>query len=154
MDCSVQALHLFTTTICVGYSTSHKCFVVVSNPDSKVHGANTGPIWGQQDPGGPHELCYLVSIYMYPSGILHWHWSNDTIVPMPTKQPWILWVIDHTNLLSPNDFTKKSNTRVCALYSTQSMGYVFNPEMVTSWYFVDMAIDAVLWAHQLPTGYT
>ena len=32
-------------------------------PDSKVHGANMGPIWGQQDPGGPHvgphEPCYL-----------------------------------------------------------------------------------------------
>ena len=24
------------------------------NPDSKVHGANMGPNWGQQDPGGPH----------------------------------------------------------------------------------------------------
>ena len=23
-------------------------------PDSKIHGANMGPIWGQQDPGGPH----------------------------------------------------------------------------------------------------
>ena len=23
-------------------------------PDSKVHGANMGPIWGQPDPGGPH----------------------------------------------------------------------------------------------------
>ena len=23
-------------------------------PDSKVHGANMGPTWGQQDPGGPH----------------------------------------------------------------------------------------------------
>ena len=23
-------------------------------PDSKVHGANMGPIWDQQDPGGPH----------------------------------------------------------------------------------------------------
>ena len=35
--------------------------VVVTNrndvrkyPDSKVHGANMGPIWGRQDPGGPH----------------------------------------------------------------------------------------------------
>ena len=25
-----------------------------SNPDSKVHGANMGPIWGRQDPSGPH----------------------------------------------------------------------------------------------------
>ena len=23
-------------------------------PDSKVHGANMGAIWGRQDPGGPH----------------------------------------------------------------------------------------------------
>ena len=23
-------------------------------PDSKIHGANMGPIWGWQDPGGPH----------------------------------------------------------------------------------------------------
>ena len=23
-------------------------------PDSRVHGANMGPIRGQQDPGGPH----------------------------------------------------------------------------------------------------
>ena len=24
------------------------------DPDNKVHGANMGPIWGRQDPGGPH----------------------------------------------------------------------------------------------------
>ena len=23
-------------------------------PDSNVHGPNMGPIWGRQDPGGPH----------------------------------------------------------------------------------------------------
>ena len=25
-----------------------------NTPDSKVHEANKGPIWGRQDPGGPH----------------------------------------------------------------------------------------------------
>ena len=25
-----------------------------NNPDSKFHGANMGPIWGRQVPGGPH----------------------------------------------------------------------------------------------------
>ena len=25
-----------------------------NHPDSKVHGANMGPTWGRQDPGGPH----------------------------------------------------------------------------------------------------
>ena len=23
-------------------------------PDNEVHGANMGPMWGRQDPGGPH----------------------------------------------------------------------------------------------------
>ena len=27
---------------------------IESYPDSKVHGANMEPIWGRQDPGGPH----------------------------------------------------------------------------------------------------
>ena len=30
------------------------CHAVNTFPDSKVHGANMGPIWGRQDPGGPH----------------------------------------------------------------------------------------------------
>ena len=29
------------------------CYLTDSFPDSKVHGANMGPIWGRQDPGGP-----------------------------------------------------------------------------------------------------
>ena len=28
--------------------------VAYSTPDSKVHGANMGPIWGRQDQGGSH----------------------------------------------------------------------------------------------------
>ena len=33
-----------------------RCFLVwdLANPDSKVHVANMGPIWGRQDPGGPY----------------------------------------------------------------------------------------------------
>ena len=26
------------------------------SPDSKVHGANLGPIWSRQDPGGPQVV--------------------------------------------------------------------------------------------------
>ena len=32
----------------------HKGCTKETDPDSKVHGANVGPIWGRQDPGGPH----------------------------------------------------------------------------------------------------
>ena len=44
------------------------------NPDSKVRGANVGPTWGRQDPGGPHvghmnlatgEFLYLLCLDFY-----------------------------------------------------------------------------------------
>ena len=34
---------------CYLYTIAHNIY-----PDSKIHGANMGPIWGRQDPGGPH----------------------------------------------------------------------------------------------------
>ena len=42
------------------------------SPDSKVHGAKMGPIWGQQDPGGPHVdlmnfAIWVVSKFLGPS---------------------------------------------------------------------------------------
>ena len=33
-------------------------------PDSKVHGANMGPIWGRKDPGGPHVGPINFAIWM------------------------------------------------------------------------------------------
>ena len=40
------------------------------DPDMKVHGANMGPIWGRQDPGGPHvgptnfAICQWVEAWL------------------------------------------------------------------------------------------
>ena len=45
-----------TLTLAVNEGT-HLCHAIPSNPDSKVHGANMGPTWGRQDPGGPN-VCY------------------------------------------------------------------------------------------------
>ena len=36
-----------------------------SIPDSKVHGANMGPIWGRQDPDGPHVGPMSFAIWVY-----------------------------------------------------------------------------------------
>ena len=45
------------------------CTVNDSTPDSKLHGANMGPIWGQQDAGGPHvgpmNLAIWDSYFVY-----------------------------------------------------------------------------------------
>ena len=32
-------------------------------PDSKVYGASMGPIWGRQDPGGPHVGPMNIAIW-------------------------------------------------------------------------------------------
>ena len=43
-------------------------------PDSKVPGANMGPIWGRQDPGGPH---------VGPMNFAIWHcFQGKVIVPL------------------------------------------------------------------------
>ena len=39
------------------------------HPDSKVHGANMGPIWGRQDPGGLH---------VGPMNFVIWAWLSFT----------------------------------------------------------------------------
>ena len=36
-----------------------------SSPDSKVHGANMGPIWGRRDPGGPHVGPMNFAIWVF-----------------------------------------------------------------------------------------
>ena len=41
------------------------CMLMFSDcPDSKVHGANMGPVWGQQDPGGPHDGPMNLAIWV------------------------------------------------------------------------------------------
>ena len=46
--------------------TTHRQY----NPDSKVHGANMGHIWGRQDPSGPH---------VGPMNFAIWEYTDDNI---------------------------------------------------------------------------
>ena len=50
------------------------------DPDNKVHGANMGPIWGRQDPGGPHVGPMNLAIWgvfdSCISKLLLWHLCN------------------------------------------------------------------------------
>ena len=77
-------------------------FTRLFNPDSKVHGANMGPIWGRQDPGGPHvgpmnlalwEVCQVymgiweeaTNIMVFgPVGIRRFCWASHNIVSHPS----------------------------------------------------------------------
>ena len=50
MFSSGTAFHIIAATIATSTGVSYSQNIA----DSKVHGANMGPIWSRQDPGGPH----------------------------------------------------------------------------------------------------
>ena len=56
----------------------------INTHDSKVHGANMGPIWGRQDPGGPH---------VGPMNFVIWDCNNNdgncgSLIHLPNICPW------------------------------------------------------------------
>ena len=85
-------------------------------------------------------LCFVVVIHWltfpYPSGLLHWHCGNLTIVPVPAKQPWWIWINTSCEFIM-NDCittTKQSTTKPCAYF----LGYT-----VCAWQAVEQT-DKVL----------
>ena len=50
---------------------------LASYPDSKVHGANMGPIWGLQDPGGPHVGPINFAIWVFNEIKSVWHFVKQ-----------------------------------------------------------------------------
>ena len=69
-------------------------------------------------------------IFPYPSGVLHWHYGNLTIAPVPAKQPWWIWINTSCELIM-NDCittTTQSTTKPCAYF----LGYtVCHPMLIT-----------------------
>ena len=55
---------------------------ISKHPDSKVRGANMGPIWGRQDPGGPHVGPMNFAIW---AAIEVRTWINNCI-------PYVVWM--------------------------------------------------------------
>ena len=67
-------------------------------------------------------LCFVVVIHWlifpYPSGLLHWQCGNLTVAPVPTKQPWWIWINTSCEFIM-NDCittTKQSTTKPCAYF--------------------------------------
>ena len=48
-------------------------------PNNKVHGASMGPIWGRQDPGGPHVGPMNFVIWVCRGSDIHIHAEYATI---------------------------------------------------------------------------
>ena len=67
-------------------------------PDSNVHGANMGPIWGRQVPGGSHVGPMNFAIW----AVLSYDY------PVPEKYPSLIWV--KSTLTSPQ---QRINNKSC-----------------------------------------
>ena len=91
------------------------------------------PVQVQYIPRNMHTvfalLCFVVVIHWlispYPSVLLHWHCGNLTIVPVPAKQPWWIWINTSCEFIM-NDCittTKQSTTKPCAYF----LGYTVHP---------------------------
>ena len=67
-------------------------------------------------------LCFVVVIHWLifpcPSGLLHWHCGNLTIVPVPAKQPWWIWINTSCEFIMNECITttKQSTTKRCAFF--------------------------------------
>ena len=82
-------------------------------------------------------LCFVVvidwPIFPYPSGLLHWHCGNQTIAPVPAKQPWWIWINTSCEFIM-NDCittTKQSTTKPCAYFLGYTVWEPWNSEPET-----------------------
>ena len=82
-------------------------------------------------------LCFVVVIhwliFLYPSGLLHWHWGNLTIAPVPAKQPWWIWINTSCEFIMNECITttKQSTTKPCAYF----LGYTVSAQHMQTSYF-------------------
>ena len=73
---SQQAVNKSAPT--VNYSNPGMSKYNITNPDSKVRGANIGPIWGRQDPDGPHVGPMNFALWEVLPWLLHKHPITST----------------------------------------------------------------------------
>ena len=66
---------------------------------------------------------FVWSIYPYYSGLLHWHWGNHTIAPVPMKQPWRVWVNKCNGFTQKYCVTtvKQRTPQLCVYYMRYSL---------------------------------
>ena len=64
----------FNEILIKNHTFSFKKVYLKMSPDSKVHGANMGPIWGRQDPGGPQvgPMNFAILVVRKMAAILSW----------------------------------------------------------------------------------
>ena len=125
--------HWAESIVCICYSIAQALYHWVTNIDwNKIlmRENRSGDL--QYIPRNMHTvtalLCFVVVInwliFLYTSGLLHWHCGNLTIASVPAKQPWWIWINTSCEFIM-NDCittTKQTTTKPCAYF----LGYTVN----------------------------
>ena len=89
-------------------------------PDSKVRGANMGPIWGRQDPVGSHCGPMNLAIWVGVELDISWHVQFHTIY-WGSMYPEANWKVPTINRpANSNSIKDLQPRRLCLFYVTQS----------------------------------
>ena len=80
-------------------------------------------------------LCFGTGwFYPYPSGLLHWHWGNHMIAPVPVKQPWRIWANKSFDIISNGNLNSTTIT-ISKENKTMSIFYGINPMLCRNSYY-------------------
>ena len=107
---------------------------VCTYPDSKVHGAHLGPIWGRQDPGGPHvgPMNFAISVHTSKS----WPFFNS-LAPGRFEGKFS-WIILAPVLLSLDLTNDKSTSVQVMVWCRQAASHYMRqcwPRLMSSWHY-------------------
>ena len=98
-----------------------------NNPDNKVNGVNMGPIWGRQDPGGPH---------VGPMNLAIWEGKFEGFDSC--HRPSNFKLDSNRQFFSPCDLqiwwmTSKKNRSLLLYYVSQALCIIQNPLVNSNW---------------------
>ena len=106
---------------------------LINYPNSKVRGANMGPIWGRQDPGGPHVGPMNFAIWVC---YISW-WRHQMETFFRVTGPLILWGEFTGHWWIP--LTKASDAeRWCFLWSASEQTVEQTIEKLAIWDVIDL----------------
>ena len=98
---------------------------MLTHPDSNVHGVSMGPIWGRQDPGGPHVGPMNLAIWaaiksLWPHGVRYFEYGFR-YWPAPWQHQAITW----TNVDMPSVNSSCIHYRVSFTLILKCIGFKF-----------------------------
>ena len=96
-------------------------------------------------------LCFVVVIHWlifpYPSGLLHWHCGNLTIVPVPAKQTWWIWINTSCEFIMNDCITttkQKHNKTVCIFLGIYCTTICHQDELRQCYYVIRVTYASTL----------